>query len=60
MGLWQGAKGEQWWNPTDIQLGTQDTQFIQGLERERGRMIKEIAANDRDRSAMLANMTDAD
>ena len=60
VGLWQGAKGEQWWNPTDIQLGTQDTQFIQGLERERGRMIKEIAATDRDRSAMLANMTDAD
>jgi len=60
VGLWQGGQGEQWWNPTDIQVGTQDTEFINGVEKERGRMIREIAENDKYRAAMIANMTEED
>ena len=60
VGLWQGGQGEQWWNPTDIQVGTKDTEFIHGVEKERGRMIREIAENDKYRAAMYANMTEED
>ena len=38
----------------------QHTQFIRGLEKERGKVLKEIKEYDKLRDAETANMTDVD
>ena len=60
IGLWAGGKSEQWWNPTDIQTGTESTQFMKGLEKIRQEKYKEIRAYNARLAADAGNMTAGD
>ena len=60
VGLWAGGKSEQWWNPVDLQTGTQDTQYYDGLERERQKLYKEYREHQEYQDELYGNLTAAE